>query len=762
MARRKAGFFRTLVLGLDKGAAKRMREEAEEAIRRSGKDGGEALEKEMAKGGKAAARALSRSLESEYKLRMARTRREFADGLIDEDEFRRKGAEAAKSFNKGLTSGIKDLDKRGGLDDAALVTLTGRYKNDRTAPGAAAGMGLLGRVGGLVGGYFALSTVTTQLGNAYDAADRFDAAGRKLEGTAKLTGQSLTFLASTAGEAEERFSLAAPMANDFTAEIVKLTEKAGDVGKTSAALQAFLDIGAARGMTAAQTLTAVGQSILGIDEGTDKLFGKNPSVLYKEYADKIGTTAGKLTDQEKAQALLDATLEGGERVRGEYLKYLDSAAGKAEQNAKRIEEASAAAGAALQPLRELGGTLKSGVTEAFAGLAIVLGGVISQIGDVRDELREPIRATIEAVSNPRDFLRNLFSGSGADAPRLDGEPMRRAAEEAWAKRLRGEAVDALGNPIKSPDQERLEREERDQKRRAAAAQAEADRKAREKEAEAAKKARERAAEAERKRLAKLQAERVQKAYNESVLLQAGLGGVREVGPGGSVHGAKDRGYQVTKGHIPQTMAGGVSVAAVDWTAPLTAGGKLIEAEGAWGEFFNTLQFGAQDTAEIITGSFERAFVTLWDNLRAGEDVFASLGEAAKGLGASIVQSMTEGMAQWQMAEGLAKLASGTWPPNPAALAAASMHFAAAGAFRALGSIVGGSGGGGYGAVHQGMGRGSRAADGADRRGAEIHIYVDGVDPRNPRHQELTHAAVQSARERHGTDSRVVYHPRRGR
>lgn len=196
---------------------------------------------------------------------------------------------------------------------------------------------------------FALGTLTAGLKTSMDAANKYDNAQRQLAATAKLTGTEFGFLQSVAKGAEGQFKLSAVSANAFTIELTKLAQKAGNVGQASAGLQAFLDIGAARGLDAAQTLKAVQQSILGIDEGTDKLFSKNPSVLYEEFAAKIGTTAGKLTDAQKAQALLNAALEDGAKVRGEYQKWLQSAAGQQFLLSQGIEKTQAALGRALQP-----------------------------------------------------------------------------------------------------------------------------------------------------------------------------------------------------------------------------------------------------------------------------------------------------------------------------------------------------------------------------------------------------------------------------
>jgi len=187
------------------------------------------------------------------------------------------------------------------------------------------------------------------LKSSLDVANQYDNAQRQLAATAKLTGIEFGTLQGISQRAQSQFRLSAIAANAFTVELSKLASKAGDVGNASVGLEAFLDIGAARGLSADQTLKAVQQSILGIDEGTDKLFSKNPSVLYAEFAASIGTTAGRLTDQQKAQALLNAAMQDGSKVRGEYGKWLESSAGQQYLLSQSIEQTQAALGKALQP-----------------------------------------------------------------------------------------------------------------------------------------------------------------------------------------------------------------------------------------------------------------------------------------------------------------------------------------------------------------------------------------------------------------------------
>ena len=210
------------------------------------------------------------------------------------------------------------------------------------------------------------------LGRTVQVANQFENSNRKLDATSKLTGQSLDFLQNTAKTAKEQFSLNTVQANEFTIALSKLGQKAGDTEKTSEAISRLLDLAAAQGLNAEQALVAINQAILGIDEGTDKLFQKNPSAIYAEYAKQIGTTAGKLNDQQKAQALLNAVLQDGQKVQGEYQKFLESAAGKQSQAAARAQELQAQIGKvinlALVPILEIATPVLQSFTNLSAGM----------------------------------------------------------------------------------------------------------------------------------------------------------------------------------------------------------------------------------------------------------------------------------------------------------------------------------------------------------------------------------------------------------
>lgn len=293
------------------------------------------------------------------------------------------------------------------------VVINGEEYVSKAADDAAEGMN---RFTGKIGGWFksfvdlkaawdlavkAAGFLKDQISASFDAFDQYRASLQKLEGAAKLTGTPLTTLKEIADTGREAFKLSAGVANDFAAEVAKLASKAGDTSKAKDALAAFLEIGAARGMSAAETLQAVKMAVLGVDEGTDRLFSKNPSVIYKDFADRIGVLAAKLTDQQKAQALLTEATDSGLKVQGTYAKYLETSAGKQEQMNNSIESARVSFGQALDPLRAF--TLQLGaklmpvlaplatfiaqvLTLAFTGFGKVLNNVYGVVGLVAEGL----------------------------------------------------------------------------------------------------------------------------------------------------------------------------------------------------------------------------------------------------------------------------------------------------------------------------------------------------------------------------------------
>ncbi|HEX7119148.1 MAG TPA: hypothetical protein VF212_10185, partial [Longimicrobiales bacterium] len=388
MARR--GFLREIILRLDREAARQVKEDTEDALEAAGKAGSSALEEAMQQGGQKAARALVRELSRAYDQTIAEARLKLARGIIDEKQFREVQAQAARTFNEGLVAGIERLRSQGQLTEGQFARLTNRLKTvgdvgvqaaDR-ARGRfrALGAELQSLVTGRIAQFLSFAAITLGLRRAAQAADEFEAATAQLSATARFTGVSLGFLEREAATAQERFGLGAKEANGLVSEIIRLTSRAGEVQQTGQVLAAFLDLGAARRLSTEQTLQAVRQAILGIDEGTDRLFGANPSVLYEEFARQIGKSAGALTDQEKAQALVNAALTYGARVQGEYASWLETAQGRQQQASRAVQEFAVVLGRALEPVREFGAELLIWLAERgreFIGGIQILGAELS-------------------------------------------------------------------------------------------------------------------------------------------------------------------------------------------------------------------------------------------------------------------------------------------------------------------------------------------------------------------------------------------------
>ncbi len=194
----------------------------------------------------------------------------------------------------------------------------------------------------VVGG--SVASVVSHYASLINASRELENSKRKLVAASKLQGTSFEFLAKTSIEIQNAYQLNTQSANEFTIAVSKLASKAGDVGKTKQAIKSLLDLGAAQGLNAEQALVAINQALLGIDEGTDKLFQKNPMDLYKEYSKQIGVSAEKMSDAQKAQAILSALISQGSKVAGEYGSMMNTTAGRQQVFNNKLQEFSAKIG----------------------------------------------------------------------------------------------------------------------------------------------------------------------------------------------------------------------------------------------------------------------------------------------------------------------------------------------------------------------------------------------------------------------------------
>jgi hypothetical protein len=178
------------------------------------------------------------------------------------------------------------------------------------------------------------------------------------------------------------------------------------------------------------------------------------------------------------------------------------------------------------------------------------------------------------------------------------------------------------------------------------------------------------------------------------------------------------------------------------------------------EELEALREKTAEVAESMADSFRGFFEAMALGFQGQGDIFATAVQAAREAGASIVGALVAGRAEEQMAAGTAALASGLWPPNPAAWGAALKHFAAAALYRAIPGVVRGGGGfGGGGASLPRGALGTSVPGSRDVQGAEVHIYLDQLSPADPRFQRVVMGATQNAVERFGQNVKVNVHPR---
>ena len=112
MANGRRGFFRDIILRLDRRSAEQVRSDIQDALDAAGKSGADALEEAMQQGGQKAAWTLRRILSEAYEQTIAEARVKLAKGLIDRQEFERIRAQAAETFDRGLIAGMERLRRR--------------------------------------------------------------------------------------------------------------------------------------------------------------------------------------------------------------------------------------------------------------------------------------------------------------------------------------------------------------------------------------------------------------------------------------------------------------------------------------------------------------------------------------------------------------------------------------------------------------------------------------------------------------------------
>jgi hypothetical protein len=190
----------------------------------------------------------------------------------------------------------------------------------------------------------------------------------------------------------------------------------------------------------------------------------------------------------------------------------------------------------------------------------------------------------------------------------------------------------------------------------------------------------------------------------------------------------------------------------------------------WMDTWGQIESAAVNASMGISGAFQDTFSLI---ISGSANIGDVMEEMARGIAGALIGGIAEYAAVEsgkEVAAGIGKLAAGTWPPNPAAIAAAGMHFKSAGLWGILAglagagqsAIAGGGRGGQSGGIPSGAADiGGRIAQRAEAAGAEIHVHFvgPGFDAVNPEVQRVVAGAVQNAQERVGNNAKVYTHRR---
>jgi hypothetical protein len=197
------------------------------------------------------------------------------------------------------------------------------------------------------------------------AADRQETAQRKLSATSRLTGVALANITAISDMAQDKFKVSASVAADLTQGFVKLAARTGDVSKAGALMTAWMDLGKAQGLSLDQILTGLNSTLVGQDEGLNRLGLMNPSNIWKQWADAAGRTVASMSDQEKWLAIVNAAIAEGAKVNGEYNRSLETTQGKQDAFNQTLEKTFAAMGKNISGTREWWYTFGTALGEMF-------------------------------------------------------------------------------------------------------------------------------------------------------------------------------------------------------------------------------------------------------------------------------------------------------------------------------------------------------------------------------------------------------------
>ena len=158
---------RQIIAVFDRSAAKKAERDMEDSLERAGSTGGQ-------KAGK----GFLKELRAAFNKRKAKLSEDLASGTIDQKEFKKQTAIAAKTFNDGLLKGIAQARREGTLTDKEYVKLTRNLKrvgDQGTSAFSRIRNGILA-AGGALAAFFSVRAVFRWVQGSVEAFGAFDLA----------------------------------------------------------------------------------------------------------------------------------------------------------------------------------------------------------------------------------------------------------------------------------------------------------------------------------------------------------------------------------------------------------------------------------------------------------------------------------------------------------------------------------------------------------------------------------------------------------
>ncbi|HEU0298789.1 MAG TPA: hypothetical protein VFR37_05025 [Longimicrobium sp.] len=354
----------------------------------------------------------------------ARIKAELLSKLISPREAERQGKEAAERYQRALLRTMRRMQAEGRLTrgaatafgDAMINTQEwGKALRDVQAPSLLSRIGQAARTwiaGVFVASVLAAIGVLWKLNSTLNDARERIMANLRLIAASKLYDVPLKQLRELAATAQESFQITGTQANELATQVGKMAGRAQQAARAQDLLNAAMDLGAANGLTLQEIILAVDQAFRQQDEGLNRLGLADPSQHYKKLAREIGVAEDKLTDAQKQMALMNAIIEAGTRVQGEWGRQLQGDIGTLNQWENAVREGRQEIGVRWLPIAaQMTQRLRGPLAGAIRFVTGLLDGMTSALDRVIRKMHEMNVA--QARIAPYEAQRNIREGREA-------------------------------------------------------------------------------------------------------------------------------------------------------------------------------------------------------------------------------------------------------------------------------------------------------------------------------------------------------------